>query len=216
VSLVISPNKQQALTAKHQLTLLQLPPGKRVRVLKTLGRYERKLARQRIRQQRTVDGQKFTPRKDGRKAKLLRQMGRTLEPYVINGQRLELKHKNRLTGRIAAFQQEGGQEQMTAAKLKKRRGEPDYDAPCTREQAKALVSQGFRVRRSKGKGYKRATIKHIQASLTLGQAGLILRMMRNQKLKQRWIVPVDGRPFLGDTPQNVQRKLADILDEISH
>ena len=113
MSLVITPNNKQALSAKHQLQLLALPNGKRVRVLKTLGRYERKLARQRIRTQTTVEGKKFASRSDGKKTKMLKRMGKTLEPYVKGGKRLELKHKVGLTGRIAALHQEGGSEQMT-------------------------------------------------------------------------------------------------------
>ena len=69
MSLVIKPNKAQSLSIKQQLNLLALPKKKRVRVLKTLGRKQRAKARKRIRDQRTVTGQKFASRTDGKKRK---------------------------------------------------------------------------------------------------------------------------------------------------
>ena len=215
MSLVIIPNNKQALSAKHQLQLLALPPAKRTRLLKTLGRYERKLARQRIRTQTTVEGNKFASRTDGKKTKMLKRMGKTLEPYVKASNRLELKHKAALTGRIAALHQEGGTERMTATRMKRIHGKPDYSAPCTRSQAKALAAEGYKVRRAKGKGYRRATIKEIAGSLTHGKATLVLSKLRGQKSRNSWQIPVKARPFLGDTTANVQRELATILNQLN-
>lgn len=215
MSLVITPNSKQALSAKHQLQLLALPNGKRVRVLKTLGRYERKLARQRIRTQTTVEGNKFASRSDGKKTKMLKRMGKKLEPYVIANSRLELKHKNKLSGQIAALHQEGGSEQMTSTRMSRIHGKPDYKAPCTRSQAKALAAEGYKVRRAKGKGYRRATIKEIAGSLTHGKATLILSELRGQKSRKSWPIPVKARPFLGDTTANVQAQLATILNQLN-
>jgi len=215
MSLVITPNNKQALSAKQQLQLLALPSTKRIRLLKTLGRYERKLARQRIRAQTTVKGTKFAPRANGKKGKMLKRMGKTLEPYVKATNRLELKHKNALTGRVAALQQEGGSEKMTAARMARIHGKPDYKAPCTRSQAKALSAEGYKVRKTKGKGYRRATIKEIMASLNHGKATLILSKLRGEKSRNSWSIPVKARPFLGDTPQNVQAQLAQILNNLN-
>lgn len=215
MSLVITPNSKQALSAKQQLQLLALPSTKRIRLLKTLGRYERKLARQRIRAQTTLTGTKFAPRVNGKKGKMLKRMGKTLEPYVKATNRLELKHKNALTGRVAALQQQGGSEKMTAARMARIHGKPDYKAPCTRSQAKALSAEGYKVRKTKGKGYRRATIKEIMASLNHGKATLILSKLRGEKSRNSWSIPVKARPFLGDTPQNVQAQLAQILNNLN-
>ncbi|ALS32764.1 hypothetical protein PTRA_a1570 [Pseudoalteromonas translucida KMM 520] len=215
MSLVITPNSKQALSAKHQLQLLALPNNKRIRLLKTLGRYERKLARQRVRTQTTVKGNKFAARESGKKTKMLKRMGKTLEPYVKAGKRLELKHKNALTGRIAALHQEGGTEQMTANRMARIHGKPNYKAPCTRSQAKALSAEGYKVRRAKGKGYRRATIKEITANLNHGKATLVLSKLRGQKSRKSWPIAVKARPFLGDTPQNVQAQLAQILNQLN-
>lgn len=215
MSLIITPNKEQALSASMQLQLLKLPAAKRTRILKTLGRYERNLARQRIRSQTTVDGTEFTPRKDGTSARMLKRMGKTLEPYVKNANRLELKHKSPLTGRVAAMHQEGGSEKMSANRMARIHGKPDYKAPCTRPQAKALSAEGYKVRKANGKGYRRASLREIMENLSQGQAMLILRKLRDKPQKQRWDIPVAARPFLGDTTDNVQQQLVSIFEQIN-
>lgn len=215
MSLVITPNKKQALSATHQLALLKMPSNKRVRVLKTLGRHERALARKRIRQQTTVDGHKFAARADGRRAKMLKRMGRTLEPYVKSANRLELKHKAAQTGRIASLHQEGGLEQMSASRMARIHGQADYDAPATRSQAKALIANGYKTKKAKGKGYRRATISEITANLSQGKAGVILKVLRDKPNKKRWPIPVKERPFVGDSTENVQRQLVTIIEQVN-
>lgn len=215
MSLAITPNKKQALSTKHQLTMLAMPANKRTRILKTLGRHERALARKRIRQQTTVDGHKFAGRADGKKAKMLKRMGRTLEPYVKAASRLELKHKAALTGRIAALHQEGGIETMSASRMARIHGKPDLDGAATRSQAKALISLGYKSKKAKGKGYRRATIREITASMSQRQAGFILKALRDKPNKTRWPISVKARPFLGDSTANVQRQLVKIIEQIN-
>lgn len=212
MTLSITPNKRQALNAKLQLTLLAMPPKKRIRILKTLGRHERAQARARIRRQQTVSGEPFEPRSNGKKQRMLKRLGKTLEPYVKHASRLELKHRQTLTGRIAALQQAGGTEVMTASKMRRIHGQPDYDAPASRSQAKALAAEGYKVRKAKG-GWRRASINEIQQRLSVGQAGVILRAMRDSQRKQRWNIPVPAREFLGDTTENVQRQLLKIIQQ---
>lgn len=215
MSLVIKPNNAQALNLKQQLQLLALPAKKRVRILKTLGRFERAKARKRLREQRTVTGQKFKGRADGKKTKMLKKMGRTLEPYVKNSNRLELKHKATQTGRIAALQQNGGIESMSAGKMARIHGRPNYKQACTRSQAKALSAEGYKVKRGKGKGLRRASIREIMATLSQGKAGFILKKLRDKQTKSSWQIKVKARPFLGDTPVAVQKQIAKILTDLN-
>lgn len=214
MSLIITPNKAQALNASNQLALLKLPAGKRIRILKTLGRYERTLARKRIQTQTTTEGTKFKSRANSKKGKMLKRLGKSLEPFVKNANRLELKHKAALTGRIAALHQEGGREQMSATRMARIHGRPDYEAPCSRGQAKALAAEGYKIRKAKG-GYRRASVREIMDTLTNGSAGLILQKLRGKTKKQRWNIPVEARPFLGDTTENVQRQLVSIIEKIN-
>lgn len=215
MSLIIKPNKQQALNATMQLALLKMPANKRTRILKTLGRYEKALARKRISSQTTVEGTAFKARANGKKGRMLKKLAKTLEPFVKGANLLELKHKQASVGRVAALHQEGGRERMTASRMARIHGAPDYDAPCSRSMAKALVAEGYKVRKAKGKGYRKATISEISDTLSQGQAGLILRELRGNQNKQSWDIPVDGRPFLGDTTPNVQRQLISIIEKIN-
>lgn len=215
MSINITPNRHQALNASNQIALLKLPSAKRIRILKTLGRYERALARKRIRTQTTVDGGQFEARANGKKGRMLKRLGKTLEPFVKNANRLELKHKAALTGRIAALHQDGGSEQMSASRMARIHGTPDYNAPCSRSQAKALSAEGYKVRKAKGNGYRRASLNEIMSTLSQGQAGVILRSMRDKPNKQRWEIPVAARPFLGDSADNVQRQLVSIIEQIN-
>lgn len=215
MNITIKPNKQQALSLKQQLQLLALPANKRIRLLKTLGRQQRAKARKRIREQKTVTGQTFAPRANGKKAKMLKKLGRTLEPYVKNSNRLELKHKAVITGRIAALQQAGGTERMSATRMARIHGKQNPDAPANRSQAKALSAEGYKVKRAKGNGYRKATIKEIMATLSQAKAGLILQKLRNKQTKSRWQIPVKARPFLGDNTQAVQQQLATILQQLN-
>ena len=216
MSLTITPNRTQALNASNQLALLKLPSAKRIRILKTLGRYERALARKRIRTQTTVDGQ-FEARANGKKGRMLKRLSKTLEPFVKNANRLELKHKAALTGRIAALHQDGGSEQMSASRMARIHGTPDYNAPCSRSQAKALSAEGYKVRKAKGNGYRRASLNEIMSTLSQRPSGRDPALnARNKPNKQRWEIPVAARLFLGDSADNVQRQLVSIIEQINH
>ncbi|MFC4654371.1 phage virion morphogenesis protein [Rheinheimera marina] len=217
--LVITPNKEQALSLKMQLTLLALPKNKRTRIFKTLGRYEKRLAVQRIRTQTDVSGAPFAERKKpkkGKKNRLLQRMAKTLEPFVKNGDRLELKHKSPAVGRVAALHQEGGNETMTAGHMVRiHRKSTNYDAPCSRGAAKALVAAGFKVRKAKSKRYRKATVNETQGLMNQDQASLILRKLRGKDPKQSWEIPVPARSFLGDSADNVQQQLLSIIEQIN-
>ncbi|MBB1333869.1 MULTISPECIES: hypothetical protein [unclassified Pseudoalteromonas] len=215
MSLVITPNSKQALSIKQQLQLASLPAKKRTKVLKQLGRYERTLARDRIKSQTTVQGRKFASREDGSSKKMLAKLGKTLEPYVKASNRLELKHKNKLTGRIAARHQEGIAEKMTANRMARIHGKPDYDAPATKGQAKALIAEGVKVPKKKGKGFRKPLIKEVQETFTQGRAGAVLSQLRNKTKRNSWQIPVKARPFLGDSSANVQAQLATILNQLN-
>jgi hypothetical protein len=43
----------------------------------------------------------------------------------------------------------------------------------------------------------------------------MLSILRDEKQRKSWDIPVDARPFLGDTTINVQRELAQILNQLN-
>ncbi len=87
--------------------------------------------------------------------------------------------------------------------------QPDYKARATRAQAKALLREGYRLMvpaKGGGRRPKRVTVQWIEEKMTLGQAGLILRLIRTGQTrgKQSWRDTVPARPFLGVTPQQAE------------
>jgi hypothetical protein len=116
-------------------------------------------------------------------------------------------------------------EDVTARKAsaiaKKQFGPPDYKAKATPAQARALNKEGFRLRvaRKRGKGgaiLKKVPQKWIQDNMTVGKAGLILRLMRtnNPRGKQSWKINVPARPILGALPADADKYLTAMATSI--
>lgn len=168
-----------------------------------LGGMVRSAAKQNIRGQKTFEGQPFTPRQASRKkATMLRGLAKKLAVIskASEGGGVIVGWRNNFEAGIAGRHQWGQGEDWTPQRARAERGIPNYKAPCTRAQAKALNQAGYR-RARKGKPAKKMSAKALQQTLTLGQAALILRLMRTgqAKGKQHWRDTVPARPFLGVT-----------------
>lgn len=201
------------LTLQEKLSLLAMPPKKRIWILKTLGRWERANTRRRISQQKDIEGQSLSLRQGRRKGKMLRRLGKGLEPYVRNANTLDLTWGNSLTARIAARHHLGQRQQMTAGQMQKRWGAPDYKAPCSKGQARKLRELGYTVAKPNGKGRRKPTLNQLMETLTLGQAGLIIRQLSNQPRKRAWDIPLAERRVLGSPQQDVNRQLINIIEQ---
>ncbi|MCJ2164652.1 MULTISPECIES: virion morphogenesis protein [unclassified Pseudodesulfovibrio] len=205
------------LRLREQLALVALPRRTRRNITMRMGREIIKEAKTNIRQQRTTYGRSMEGRKDTRKRrKLLRGFGRGLKPFMRGSDRVDVTWSNSMTAQLADRHQNGIAEQWTASKARKVYGVPDYSKPATREQAKALKAEGYklRVKKSRGKGHtlRRVPIKWITENLSRGQAGAILRQMRDGKKrgKQSWEVKPAARPFLGPKPGTEEKFLNDL------
>lgn len=204
----------------EQLELLALPPRTRRAVLKRMATEIRKDSRRNIRAQSTVHGTAMEKRRGTRvRRKMLRGLGKSMKIYARGSDRAEVTWANALTARIADRHQHGGAEDWTAGKARKVYGVPDYSQPASRTQAKALKDAGYRlrVRRPNGKGctLKRVPIKWICENLSSGQAGVILRLLRDGTAKgaRRWTVDTPARPFLGPKPGDESRLLNDLAKQ---
>ena len=209
----IQLNERHRLNFNEKLTLMSLPPRKRIWILKTLGRWERQNVRQRIRQQKDINGKALKPRSSKKRNKMMRRMGKGLEPYTYNANTLNLKWRNNLTGRIAARHHIGQTEKMTAAKMRKRWGTPDYKEPCTKGQARRLRELGFVIKRKKGKGTKKPSLRWIMENINKGKAGLMIRTIKKQPDKTAWDIPLAERQILGSHEKEVNRQLIQIIEQ---
>lgn len=209
----VNVNQRDVLNMQEKLAMLALPPRKRIWILKTLGRWEKTNTRKRIQQQKDIHGQTLTPKKGNKRGKVLRRMAKGLTPYVRNANTLDLTWSNKLTARIAARHHLGQKQKMTKRQMQKRWGTPDYSAPCSKGQARKLRELGYMVPRKSGKGKKKPTLKLLMATVTHGQAGLIIRELSNQPNVSAWDIPLAERQILGSKEREVTRQLIQIFEQ---
>jgi len=221
MSLSIRFDARHASRIHQDIGLLALPAASRKRVLQNAGRRYLKASREHIRQQKTIDGNPFAKRKYG-KGKLLKNMGRSLKFFPSPNQ-VTVTWPNKSVAKLGYRHQFGIDEVMTASKMVKIHGQPDYQAPATKKQARALLEAGFTI--SAGKTFKsgpnkgktrrkRPSQRWIMDNMKLGQAGLIIRTLRNATHPPKnWKIPVPERPFLGMAGGDALQVLTDEIEQ---
>lgn len=204
-----------------QIAALNLPANKRKQWHRKMGRQVIKSARQNIKQQRTVDGQAFKASKSGKRVLTKLARGKNLKVYA-GPNTAKVTWPNSAVGKIARAQQEGHKQQYTAEKMQRQHGQPDYDAPATGDQAKALIKAGFKLNKGKYKSGKskgqaktrRVSQAWIKDNMTLGQAGLVLRMLLDKKAASSWQVETPARPFFGLNHREIKTLGDGFINEI--
>ncbi|MCO1336391.1 hypothetical protein MO867_18825 [Microbulbifer sp. OS29] len=172
----------------------------------------RAYSRKRLREQRGLDGKSWKKRKNGKK-KMLRGLSKKMRARSV-GLSGEVFFANGKTAEIAYQHQHGMPEEWTGKKAEKVYGKPDYKDPATRYQARALKKEGYKVRLPNGRK-KKPTMRWIMENLSLGQAGLILRILRDDPGESRWVIELPDRSFLGTTRQEIDKLASMIFDETS-
>ncbi|GLT18043.1 hypothetical protein GCM10007938_18210 [Vibrio zhanjiangensis] len=217
----ITLNANDAISARKALEALMMTPKKRFWILKDLGRWEIRNTRSRIKRQKDTKNKAYDKRKKG-EGTVLTSFANGMEPYVKNGAKdLDLTWKSRVQAKKAAVHQQGMTETVTARQhiksQNKRFGQPDYEAQATDQQAHALRRLGYKIRRKDG-GFNRLSKRNIQKRLTLGQAGLIIRMMRSgsPKGKQSWTIETPERELLGTRKELVTKRLLRNIEKAKH
>lgn len=197
-------DRQHATQIHQDIAVMQLPATARKRLFRSAGRRYLKSSRDNLRQQKNIDGTPFEKRKYG-KSKLLKNMGKSLK-FFPSSHAVTLTWPNKTVAKLGYRHQFGIDEVMTASRMVKIHGQPDYQAPATKKQAKALIEAGFTIagnKTKKGKARrKKPSQRWILQNMSLGQAGLIIRILRRTtNPPQRWKIPVPARPFLGVTAE---------------
>ncbi len=213
---------------QEQLALVRTTPKGRKYIHQWVGRQVITKSRARVKRQEDLDGRHFKARQYNSKKRLLKKLlkGNNIKAYV-GANKATVTWPNSRTGSIARGQQEGFKESFTKRDLQK--GQPDYSAPATDAQAKALIQKGYKryVGRYKGgkkKGQarqRRVSKAWIKENMTLGQAGLVLRMMRENTQnpdqlppsKSAWVVEVPERPFFGLSDKEAHDMGKELFDE---
>lgn len=199
------------LAAQEKMQALALPAAKRRRLLNNAAKRLRTSNRKRIRDQQNLDGTPYAPRQGRRKRKMMTGIGKGLQVTHLTADEAVLGWKNRLVSRIASEHQAGANETMTAARLRRLGKNPDYDAPASRPQARALLKAGYRIRQ--GKRWKRPASAWIVDNLNNGQAGLILSKLHSGPKKSSWKIVLPARTVLGAQAEDVRKILSTVLQQ---
>ncbi|AIA71415.1 phage virion morphogenesis protein [Pectobacterium atrosepticum] len=202
-----------------ELASLELPPKKRQRLLWRIAKLGVIVAAKRNqRNQTSPDGQPWAPRKRG-KGKMLRQLPKLLhvrEMPQIDAVRIYLQggqYKNGQVpvsaGLIGAVHQGGASFSMSADRAPR----PDQrNRPALPRQAKKLRALGYKMR--KGNRYVKASSKYILDTLSMAQAGLLIKKLRGEPTKTTWKIDIPSRVFLGVSDDEFNKILARQLQAI--
>lgn len=199
------------LDAKKRVELLKLPPRKRRQLLGGFGREIKRQSIRNLKAQRDVEGRPWAPRKRGNDRKLLRRLARQVQANFVTPDFVDVGFK----GGVAFQQHEGVTQVMTGALMAREAGS-GADEPATRKQAKELRNENYRVRVKGSKKWRKPSLQWITQNLKQKQAGLILRVLREQAPKKAWITTVPGRAFLGATDAQVGAFVNKVFDNTIH
>ncbi|GKW31379.1 hypothetical protein PEC730217_01590 [Pectobacterium carotovorum subsp. carotovorum] len=211
--------RRQLRQLRAALASLELPPKKRQRLLWRIAKLGVIVAAKRNqRNQTSPDGEPWAPRKRG-KGKMLRQLPKLLhvrEMPQIDAVRIYLQggqYKNGQVpvsaGLIGAVHQGGASSSMSADRAPR----PDQrNRPALPRQAKKLRALGYKMR--KGNRYVKASSKYIIDTLSMAQAGLLIKKLRGTPTKTTWTIDIPSRVFLGVSDDEFNKILARQLQAI--
>lgn len=212
-------DKRQLKELRQALAAAELKPKQRQRLLWRIAKLGIiNAARRHQRNQVTPDGQPWPKRKRG-KGKMLRQLPRLLHVREMperEAVRIYLKGGNYRNnsgpvsaGLIGAVHQEGAAILMSAEKMPR----PDQRGkPALMSQAKRLRALGYRVWK-KGR-YVKASSRQIMESMSMAQAGLLIKKLRGKPTKSTWTIDIPARVFLGVSDSEFNKILARQLQAI--
>lgn len=195
--------------SKEQLAFLQLNPRKRSNILRGAIRAVRRGSKERITRQKDLTGKTWQGRANGKKKKMLTKLKRNMKVYYRpNDAGVFFKGGN--SGKIARAHQEGIS--LDAGKPKSSTAQ-NKEGPATRNLARALIAEGYKIPRGKGKGSKRPSIKWITNNLSINQAGFLLRELKGSSGKSAWKIDLPARSFLGQTVAEQKEQMNFILNK---
>lgn len=222
LSVKVSGNKRLA----RQIQALGNSKQDRRRLMRDAGRMVMRETKARLKGQRGLDGTPWAQRKRPHKRKrMMMRMGRSMTLRGLNEKGVTVTWKQAGVAITARKQQEGFKQQYKAAGEGEKRRQPDYSAPATAAQAKALIKAGYRRSMGKYKGGKkkgsarvqRVSQKWITENMSMGQAGFILRTLRGgigeKAGKSTWEAEIPPRPFLGITKESADEMIKRLANE---
>lgn len=207
---MLSINLQGLDAAVAKLNSIK-PAAVRRRIVVKAARQLLKSAKARVAAQTDLSGQPFAPHAKARRRKMLARLVRRMAVFTAGDNAAVIGWSNSVEGMIAARQQLGFQQTFKKGDFKDRKRLSTKD-PATRQQAKALLEAGYKIKRNSG-ALKSPTIKWIVSNLNMGKAGLILRILKGSK--EQWTTKLPARSFLGVTDDDLKTLSETLTAEIS-
>lgn len=205
--------------SKDQLNLLALPPKKRQRLVWRAANEMKKLAASNVRQQQDPNGNAWAPRKRG-KRKMLRGLPKLLVIHEPSQDVAELGFKkgamNVHAGVVANTHQKGHTYKVTAASRRRIASDGGKDKQASKAQARKLRELGFKRPGKRKKSYRSASLGWITGNLNYAQAGLLIKKLKNEPVKESWEIHLPARPFLGANQQQREQAFARALQSINY
>ncbi|WP_429065547.1 phage virion morphogenesis protein [Aeromonas veronii] len=205
--------------SKDQLNLLDLPPKKRQRLVWRAANEMKKLAARNVRQQQDPNGNAWAPRKRG-KRKMLRGLPKLLVIHEPSQDVAELGFKkgamNVHAGVVANTHQKGHTYKVTAASRRRIASDGGKDKQASKAQARKLRELGFKRPGKRKKSYRSASLGWITGNLNYAQAGLLIKKLKNEPVKESWEIHLPARPFLGANQQQREQAFARALQSINY
>lgn len=206
-------NQKQLKQMRAALAAADLPAKKRQRLLWRIAKLGIIVAAKRNQRNQTApDGTPWTPRKRG-KGKMLKGMPKLLavrDMPEIQGVRIYLKGGNYRNGTkpiaaglVGAVQQDGASINMTASGAPRK---AQANRPALPRQAKKLRALGYKMRQ--GNKWVKPSSKKIIETLSMAQAGLLIKKLRGTPAKRTWTIDLPGRVFLGVSNEEFNKILA--------
>jgi hypothetical protein len=203
------------IPANRRLNALKLKGVKKRRELTKLCRKVISFSKKRVQGQSDLAGSAYKkrhkPRSDRRK--MLTRLYRMLKVMRNDGTDAIVSFPG-FAANIAAKQQYGFTETVTAAKLKQQQGggTSNKNFPATKQQAKALRDLGYKI------GGRKASLSQITATLKSGKAGAMIRAMRKARglpSHSSWNTVLAPRSALGATDSEVSTLVNILINDIT-
>lgn len=206
--------------SKDQLNLLALPAKKRKRLVWRAANEMKKLAARHVRQQQDPNGQPWAPRKCG-KRKMLRGLPKLLQIREPRQDVAELGFtKGTMSahaGIIANTHQKGHIYKMTAASRRRiAPSEGGKQKQASKAQARKLRELGFKRPGQRKRSYRSASLGWITSNLNYAQAGLLIKKLKDEPVKESWEIALPARPFLGANAKQREQAFARALQSINY
>ena len=206
--------------SKDQLNLLAMPPKKRQRLVWRAANEMKKLATRNVRQQQDPNGNAWAPRKRG-KRKMLRGLPKLLVIHEPSQDVAELGFKkgsmNVHAGVVANTHQKGHTYKVTAASRRRiAASDGGKNKQASKAQARKLRELGFKRPGKRKKSYRSASLGWITGNLNYAQAGLLIKKLKDEPVKESWEIELPARPFLGANAKQREQAFARAMQSINY